>query len=311
MPCFTVPLHEYNQCHVPSGPDGGQFCSTRGLKNYPRPRDSADLPDFLKDEVLLARQAGVATYHRQQPEPLMDIRGEIVDPLAYSNARRGEEVYYDKQGFKHVAPRGRIVITTRGGEFEPTEQVWSADGFPQGRRQKDLTPEMLPEKAKATVEDIESTFRHELGHIMDDQTWGGGGKIGVELAREIRAWQYAVAISPDHKVSQAMVRRGLESHAYSVFRKEALPAELTYLKHTPRWDLDVTLERIVQNELRSGVINIEAHRKAVAFTNRTMKALDNYAAVLRKKGLVRIPQASDPYFPARKVHPGPGGRGWL
>ena len=29
MPCFLVPIHEFNQCHEPSGsPAGGEFCST-------------------------------------------------------------------------------------------------------------------------------------------------------------------------------------------------------------------------------------------------------------------------------------------
>jgi hypothetical protein len=28
MPAFLVPLHEFNPCHTPGGPGGGQFCST-------------------------------------------------------------------------------------------------------------------------------------------------------------------------------------------------------------------------------------------------------------------------------------------
>ena len=28
MPCFLVPLYEYNHCHNPDGAGGGQFCST-------------------------------------------------------------------------------------------------------------------------------------------------------------------------------------------------------------------------------------------------------------------------------------------
>jgi len=30
MPAFLVPLHEFNPCHNPEGPGGGQFCSTAG-----------------------------------------------------------------------------------------------------------------------------------------------------------------------------------------------------------------------------------------------------------------------------------------
>jgi hypothetical protein len=30
MPTFLIPLHEFNACHTPSGPGGGQFCSKSG-----------------------------------------------------------------------------------------------------------------------------------------------------------------------------------------------------------------------------------------------------------------------------------------
>jgi hypothetical protein len=30
MPCFLVPIHEFNTCHNPEGEGGGQFCSTAG-----------------------------------------------------------------------------------------------------------------------------------------------------------------------------------------------------------------------------------------------------------------------------------------
>jgi hypothetical protein len=30
MPIFIAPLHEFNTCHNPEGPGGGQFCSTKG-----------------------------------------------------------------------------------------------------------------------------------------------------------------------------------------------------------------------------------------------------------------------------------------
>ena len=78
MPCFLIPLHEYNKCHDPGGtPEGGQFCSTpgsgSGLKNYPRPEGSRDIPDFLKQDVLNAARAGIVVRHHQQPEPVLDI----------------------------------------------------------------------------------------------------------------------------------------------------------------------------------------------------------------------------------------------
>jgi hypothetical protein len=312
-------MREFNNCHNPEGAGGGQFCSTRGsnpkLMLYSRPPGSKDLPDFLKADVVAARRAGIEVFHAQQPEPVMGLEGQIHDPLAMSHARGGESRFFDKLGSQQLSRRGRVYITTRGGEFEPEREVWDDQyGFRARKVKKDLTPEMLPEALKATVLDVVSTFRHEVGHIMDDSHVGG--KIGTELAREIRAWQYAMEATPDHRISQPMLRRGLESHAYTVFRKQALPKELSYLSRTASWELDETLDRIIQNELRSGVINIEATRKAKAFADKTIRALDHYGTVLRKRGIVRVPQPLDAdyfgkYGPKAKVIPGPGGRSQL
>jgi hypothetical protein len=35
MPTLLVPIHEYNKCHNPDGPAGGQFCSTEGGGSIP------------------------------------------------------------------------------------------------------------------------------------------------------------------------------------------------------------------------------------------------------------------------------------
>jgi hypothetical protein len=316
---------ESNDCHAPGGtPEGGQFCSTRGslpgLRNYPRPEGSADIPDFLKQDVLNAVRAGIVVRHHQQPEPVMDLAGEIHDPLGLSHAHRGEETFFTGRGSYTPlkGPRGRIRIVTRGGEFEPTYETWGSYG-PTGRKAKDLTPEMLPAELRATVHDVQSTFRHEVGHIMDDKTWPTkGAKYDIDLAREVRAWTYAVEISPDHTVSERMVRNGLMSHAYRSFRHAQIltgdePA-YAYVKRQNWLDQQETLDRITKNEAKTGVVNIEAHRKAVAFANRVLKALGNYGKVLRKKGIVRVPQAKDPWFPnaeeRRLMQPGPGQHAW-
>jgi hypothetical protein len=323
MPCFLIPLHEYNKCHDPGGtPEGGQFCSTpgsgSGLKNYPRPEGSKDIPDFLKQDVLNAARAGIVVRHHQQPEPVLDIAGVLHDPLALSHARGGTETFASKGVYGLIAPRGAIRIMTRGGEFEPTVEVWGSSGYPQGRKKKELTPEMLPAELRATVHDVQSTFRHEVGHLMDDESsWPKkGAKYDTEMQREVRAWVYAVEISPDHTVSERMVRNGLMSHAYGSFRKAQILTddEHRYVQRQGWMDQQETLERIVQNESKMGVVNIEAHRKAEAFTNRVLRALVNYGKVLTRKGIVRVPQAKDPYFPLadkrRLMQPGPGQHAW-
>lgn len=309
-------LREYNSCHNPPGPGGGQFCSKIDpLRIYPQPRYSTEIPDYLRDEVAMAIRAGVVTYHNQQPEPVIDVAGNVVDPLARSYAEPGWKTFVGKQGFSHLAPRGSITITTRGGVWEPMETEYSPDGFPRGKRPKKTNPEMLTDDLKATVEDVESTFKHELGHIMDRSRVGG--RIGVELAREIRAWQYAIAITPDHRVSRTMVVRGLESHAYHVFRKAEVLAdpETAFLfSRVSTWDLDERLENFVQREYKEGTVREATKAKAKQFAARALKSLDRYAEVLRRKGIVRVPQPVDPFFPTNwrdKIRPGPGGRGWL
>jgi hypothetical protein len=43
MPAFLIPLHEFNACHTPEGPEGGQFCSSK-TGAHVVPAGSASLP---------------------------------------------------------------------------------------------------------------------------------------------------------------------------------------------------------------------------------------------------------------------------
>lgn len=311
---IICPIHESNDCHLPAGsPQGGQFCSRSGhsgLGVYPFAKGSQRIPDFLKADVLRARRAGIEVFHAQQPEPVEDMSGDLHDPLARSHARRGQSNFSDEQYRMHRAPRGRIYITTRGGLFEPEREVWSDRyGYSARREKKTLTPETPFEKA--TPEDIISTFRHEMGHIFDDK-FSPGKSTPMELAREIRAWQYALEISPDHTVSMPMVRRGLLSHAYAAFRTETLLDEHEKLfgGKINRWDRDEVGDRLFKDDVKKGAIDIAARRKAEQFTARVMRSLTNYGKVLRKRGIVREP---DPWAQGhiwakyRKIPlPGPG-----
>ena len=331
MPCFTIPIHESNDCHLPAGsPEGGQFCSggmflpvpPKGSVGVGTPEGSAELPDYLKGDVARAARAGIVTHHRQQPEPVKTTSGEIVDPLALSHAERGETTYtVQGKGITFQrAPTGRIQITTRGGVYEPEYDAYESSGdfWNIRRKKKDLTPEDLPEDAKRSAEDVVSTFRHEMGHILrkagwPDRSFKAGTSTPYTLASEINAWQYAVEISPNHEVSERMVRDGLMSHGYFEFRLRQL--RTGELKRTPLYDFEEVGRRWIDGELKQGVVNIEAHRQAVAFTNKAARALKNYGAVLRKKGLQFTVQRR-PYIPKREhrkglhaFEPGPGGRG--
>lgn len=321
MPCFTIPIHESNDCHNPAGsPVGGRFCSAPGvapaegrgpLGIYPRPVDSVKIPAYLKDDVARAMRAGFVTYHQQQPEPIKDITGQIQDPLAMSHARGSEEQFKDVGTGMWVKARGKIRLMTRGGEFEPTYQTYSSQGFPTGYKKKELTPADLPPEAQASPLDVISTFRHEVGHLIDD-AWSSRAtkSTPVTLGRELRAWIYAMEISPDHTLSEKMMRSGLTSHAYFEFRKK----ELWEARGNPRmnsWDREEWMEREVRAEMKDGMMHAATLAKAEAFATRGIRAIQNYGKVLKRKGLVRIPQPRDPFFPERNrllVTPGPGGR---
>ena len=46
MPCFLVPIHEFNKCHNPEGEGGGRFCSTAGASpqaQFFAPGEAVDL----------------------------------------------------------------------------------------------------------------------------------------------------------------------------------------------------------------------------------------------------------------------------
>jgi len=307
-----------NPCHAP---ESGEFCSGSGrgpLSIHPYPKDSVKIPAYLKDDVARAARAGIVTTHRQQPEPVRDITGQIHDPLAMSNARRGEETYFDAKGSMNIAYTGRVHIVTRGGVFEPEEQTWGKYG-PSGRKTKEMTPDMLTNPA--SVHDIVSTYRHEVGHIMDDNFKGSKTATGP-LAREIRAWTYAVEIAPDHTVSERMVRSGLESHAYHEFRVQEHLNSPTG-KRIARYDADEWATRQVQNESKNNFVDAPTAQRAQRLASRVVTSLARYGEVLRKKGVVRIPKGRAPYFPKRwkmgigtgpdmyRPQSGPGGRGLL
>jgi hypothetical protein len=255
--------------------------------------------------VLAARRAGIEVMHTQQPEPIKDTTGAIHDPLALSHARGGSTHFRDSRtGGMAYAPTGRIRISTRGGEFQPTTTIWGEYG-PKGEKRKELTPDTPFEQA--TEDDVVSTFRHEVGHIMDKNFRGNkSGTISPNLGREVRAWVHAVEMAPDHKVSARMVRTGLTSHAYFEFRKQELRKDSMWSR-VSSWDREERLEAAVQRETDKDPV---AHAKAVAFAAKVGTTLQRYGEVLRRRrpNMVRVPEADAPWFPPpeRRVRAGPG-----
>lgn len=299
-------LREHNDCH---SPEDGKFCSKEGsLRYYGRPEKSARIPEYLRDDVKRAARAGIGTFHHQQPEPVQDVTGKLHDPLAKSHANRNEYVFFDDAGVMHKKPGGKIFIATRGGDYEDKQDVWVGSGhFGNFRKEpKKFKPEDLPEADRATVQDIVSTYRHEMGHILN-RDFRSTKKTPYELASEIAAWQYAVEITPGHEVSERMVRKGLESHAYSAFRHQYW-LNSTTVKSAPRYDQDDYANRLVQNEVKDGKVFPETVAEARAFTERVVKSLKNYGAALRKKGATRVPRVKDVWFQKRheNITPGPG-----
>ncbi len=293
MPHLVTPnsfgsLREMNDCHSPKD---GKFCSGPGrsghgpLTYYPYPEDSVKIPGYLKKDVARAARAGIVTYHHQQPEPVRDTQGNIHDPLAKSHAKSGTEDFKDaKTKMRVAAPTGKIRIVTRGGEFEPTYTEWGEYG-PSGIKRKELTPEML--ERPASRGDVISTYRHEIGHLMD-RNFSGGVSTPEVLAREIRAWTHAVEIAPGHRVSQRMVLSGLESHAYYEFRRQH-HLNSDYGKTVSSWDRDEWSARMVQQEIKSKTVDPETLAKAKAFARRASGALVRYGAVLRRKKITKDP----------------------
>lgn len=310
-------LREFNQCHNPAGPGGGQFCSGTGkvpsIGRFARPEGSVRIPDYLKADVERAARAGIVTYHHQQPEPVMDKHGNIHDPVALSHADPRSQEFRDvKTGFTSRPQTGKIRIVTRGGEFVPDEEVWNDKyGFNTTRRKKALTPEMLT--TPATEEDVLSTYRHEVGHLMDpfiDKP--SRGSTPAVLGKEIRAWIYAVEASPDHRVSQRMMKAGLDSHAYYEFRRQFYLTQAKEFRIS-RYDQDEWAARQVEFEVKQKTVDPDTLAKSQRWAARAMRAINNYGAVLRKKGVgVREPKYKGrpdwawKYVDRRTVVPGPG-----
>lgn len=314
-------LREMNTCHAQAD---GKFCSgpggqrvSLGTRTYPD--NSVRLPEYLKADVLHAAKAGIVTYHHQQPEPVKDSTGKIHDPLALSHSNRSEEHYTDKKtGFRVTAHGGKVRIVTRGGEFVPHEDVYTGS-FNLTRRQKTMTPDMLTKPANRA--DVISTYRHEVGHIMDANFKGAKSTPEV-LAREIRAWTNAVEIAPNHRVSSRMVQSGLESHAYFELRRQHHLQNS--MQSVSSWDRAERSARMVQNEMKDNHLDAPTLERARAMAQKVSASLARYGAVLRSKGApAKTPKGPKPYISKRwkmgigsgadmyRPMPGPGRGGIL
>ncbi len=308
-------LVEYNHNHRPAGPGGGQFDHSSGhgpLSVFPHDPASLRIPGYLKKDVAAAALAGISVFHAQQPEPVRDMSGKMHDPLAKSHVSLSDGSTPDTNGIR-AYHRARIALMTRGGEFEP-EHVVSTDkwGFHQSRERKPYTPDDLKPEDRASRTDVLSTFRHEVGHFMRQRTYRAGTNTPYQMANEITAWQYAVEMSPNHRVSEKMVRLGLMSHAYSVFRGEALAKGK--LKGYSSWDMDKMVGINLHAELERGEIDHESMAKAKGMTDRVVTALQNYGRVLRKRGAPAAEPVFRPWYDKNKIFPrdlGVGGRGTL
>ncbi len=306
-------FQEYNHNHRPAGPGGGQFDHSSGhgpLSVFSHSPHSARIPGYLKKDVAAAAMVGIETFHHQQPEPVRGIDGVIYDPLAKSHSNRSEGLHADVQGTNAYYHRARVFLSTRGGEFEPTYEEWNDKfGMNRTRKTKPYTPADL--KDPASKADVLSTFRHEVGHIMN-RDFKDTKNTPHELASEITAWQYAVEMSPSHRISASMALSGLRNHAYGVFRGQTLIQ--TKLKDYPRYDYDKLIGIHLSAELDRGEIDPAAMTKAQHFADHVVKSLQNYGRVLRKRGAPATEPVFHPWYSPNNGFPrdlGMGGRGTL
>jgi hypothetical protein len=320
-------LEEFNRCHVPAGSGkGGQFGDKTqcAIDMHPQRPDSVPLPGYLHSDVLMARRAGIMTTHMQQPEPVRDTTGRVFDPLMRTQFERGEFSFVDNKGFTHKLPVGEIRIWSRGGQYDPYDIIYDT-WFNQTKKPKELKPEDLPPEGRAGKEDVLSVYRHEVGHAItryaDNERPGikdlskrtihpalvvAGERVTRDMANEVAAWQFAVAISPAHRVSAKMVHEGIASHAYAMYHAERTRQERAY-SQVPRYDQMEWLDR----RLRNDPVDPELVAKAAAFADRATKVILRYGRRLRSRGLQMLPPSRpNPYFDkTKRVIPGPGGVG--
>lgn len=298
---------EHNDCHNPPGPGGGQFCSGP-LHTATYSKGSKSIPEHLKADVARAKASGIEVFHSQQPEPVVDVTGQTHDPLALSHAEHGEHPYWDAKTGLQYTGKGRVFLSTRGGEYDPFATKYEGEYLTPKRVRKTTSPEDL--RDPATPADVEAVFRHEVGHILR-RDFKSTAKAPYELASEIVAWQHAIENSPNFRVKETWVRSGLLSHAYTAFRKQAIEKEWSGIGFRgSSWDRDERLELRVKQESKEKFVDEDALRKARQFTYRVLKSFRRYGDVLRKRGgPARRPRSwRDDYTPKPR-YPTPGGPG--
>lgn len=119
MPCFLVPLHEYNQCHLPGGnPTGGQFCGTGdwaqggGRTKSRRATTSGMHPATDKERKKLVIPPAY-TNVMVSDDPKAELRATAVSPATGNTAYFYSKAYKARQ---QTAKWDRVVKVQHGVE---------------------------------------------------------------------------------------------------------------------------------------------------------------------------------------------------
>lgn len=93
MASLLIPLHEYNPCHNPGGPDGGQFCSTTGGAERTAARPTPIKVKTIEEAVELVLAGKVVEL--SSTREVNTLLGKLAEMALDAKAKKQDAPFYD------------------------------------------------------------------------------------------------------------------------------------------------------------------------------------------------------------------------
>jgi hypothetical protein len=240
-------LREYNDCHNPAGPGGGQFCgksfrvpgqgralgvAARRAARLAHERFERDVFDAETEQNIQYRiRQTTSIGHKNDPKLDAEYAQRVRDQEAYQRRAALRDVRHERADAKQGWSALRTPASIPKWMQRDVSQAWKTDRvvvqyhdtpgegeglhYPRTRIVK-VSPTANPSLPYGTKPEQLSVLRHELGHADKTELGRGGRIIGGEKFRgqyveEWRAWKNAIRNSGG-KVDFKTVRSSLRSY---------------------------------------------------------------------------------------------------
>ncbi len=176
---------KFNDCHNPSGPNGGQFCSTGGVGT------SVSVRTVKTREY---KGTSVNTRTTLNKIQTRDLGEGLVASYLHATGKPGARTLNVKgNNFPLDLVQDHSAIEVKAGLISngPTAQHWRATIGEPGKAEKDWLAKATPEQKARLNEDKSRAILARKQQALND--------LSKALGKKIKAYTYGVIINPDTK----------------------------------------------------------------------------------------------------------------